>query len=98
MRRCGRWGLAVELRKTSESDFGDGTHVKFFDFGAGPRSAAEELETGFDAGVEIEAADVDAAAKFGTSVFFDELCEDHFQGDPVQRIFGFGRRLHGDRM
>lgn len=84
MRRCGRWGLAVELRKTSESDFGDGTHVKFFDFGAGPRSAAEELETGFDAGVEIEAADVDAAAEFGPAVFFNELSDDHFQRNSVE--------------
>ena len=71
--------------------------VKVLYFRSRPGGAAEEVEAGFDAGIVVEAADGDAASHFFPAVVFGEACQDHFEGDAVQGVWGGGFGGHAGR-
>ena len=50
----------------------EGLQIKFFDFFPGPWGFAQKLEAGLDAGLEIEAADVDDASQLEPAVMLEK--------------------------
>ena len=50
-----------------------------------PGRSAQELQTGFDAGVVREAADGDGLAHRFPAEFFGQLRDDHLKGDTLKR-------------
>ena len=66
-----------------------------FHFFAGPGGFAQKGEAGLHGGIELKTTNGDASAHFAPAVFLNELVEDVFQRDAVQRIAGMGgRRWH----
>ena len=89
--------LFRRLAFNSLCHWGDDPKVKLFHFGASPGSFSEELQAGFNAGVEIEAANIDNTAQLGPSVVGNQFGQHRFQGDAVEGIIGM-RIGHGERL
>ena len=62
--------------------------VKVLDFFSRPRGFPQKGETGFNAGIEIEAANVDLAGQSFPAPSGDEGVEHGLEGDAVQRVLG----------
>jgi hypothetical protein len=68
--------------------------VQIFYLLAGPGRFAQKRQTRFDAGIQVEATDVDLTAHFFPAVYFDQMEQDFFERDAVQWIIGLWI-LHG---
>jgi len=55
---------------------------------ARPKVAAQEFETGGEAGVVGEAADIDLSPEFFPTIVTHQLVEDRLQRDAMKRILG----------
>lgn len=76
------------------ADIGD---IPPFNLFPRPRRLAQKRQAGFDRRIELEAPDLNALSHFLPAVIFDELNENLFQGDPVQRIARMFRwRCHAE--
>ena len=72
-----------------------------FDFFPGPGGFAQEGETGFEGGIELETTDGDAPAHFQPPMPLHQGIDDGFQGDAVQgiaRMFLGCRFGHGESL
>lgn len=66
----------------------EGADVKLLDFFTRPRGFPEELKTGFDARIKVEAANFYDPSQFQPAVVFGKLGHNHLKRDAMQRIFG----------
>ena len=66
--------------------------VPRFNFLAGPGIFAQKRQTGFDAGIDLEAADRDTISHLSPTMLGNQLRDDGLQRDAVQRIAGMGGR------
>jgi len=62
--------------------------IQRFNFLSGPGSAAQKLQTGFDAGIVGKALDGDALSHFIPAVLLYQLIQDHFKRNSVGGIIG----------
>jgi len=69
---------------------GNRLQVQFFHSFSCPGSLAQEFQTRFDAGVFSKAFDGNTLPQFLPAMFFHKRSEDHFEGDAMQGIVGFG--------
>lgn len=61
-----------------------------FNFLTRPRGFAQEREAGFHCRIELETSDRNATPHFAPTMSLDQLINDAFQGDAVQRIARMG--------
>lgn len=54
----------------------------------GPLVFAQEFQAGFNARLPIKTADIDPSAEFIPAIVIDQLVQQIFQRDAVQRIIG----------
>jgi hypothetical protein len=65
------------------------SQIQGFNLISGPGSPSQKLEARLDARVIVKTPDADDFSQFIPTKTFYQLGQNHFQRDPVQRIFGF---------
>ena len=65
------------------------SHKIVFDFLAGPRGFAKELQAGFDGRIFIETIDANRKSEFLETVRLDQLDQDFLECYSVQYLMGF---------
>jgi hypothetical protein len=65
------------------------SQIQSFNLISGPGGSSQKLQAGFDTRMIIKTPDADDPSHFIPTITFYQLGQNHFQRDPVKRIFGF---------
>ncbi len=81
-----RLAPASSAFKEARSGVSKLANIPVFDFFPRPGGFAQKGEAGFRGGIELKAADGDAAAHFTPTMLLDQLIDDGFQSDSMQGV------------